>query len=163
MMAVDRRKFIFFLVLSVLFCVVPVWSRPEDDEGYSGWFSKRDTDSSDSSLPPPPGTLPQKKLDKCSLESALAIDKAENIIYLDKTLVVDGCLLDCEDKILRSTVDVGSLVKIRNGGHVKNCNVQFIKKKNLQEGLAKIDGLEIDSDSEEFSGTIQPTSWQIAK
>lgn len=161
-MAVDRRKFIFFLVLSVLFCVVPVWSRPEDDEGYSGWFSKRDTASSDSSLPPPPGTLPQKKLDKCSLESALAIDEVENIVYLDKTLVVDGCLLDCENKILRSTVDVGSLVKIRNGGHVKNCNVQFIKKKNLQEGLAKIDGLEIDLDSEddeEFSGTIQPTSW----
>ncbi len=161
-MVADKRKFIFFLVLSVLICVVPVWSSPQKENEYSAWFSKRGTSSSDSSLPPPPGSFPEKKLDKCSLESALAIDEAENIVYFDKTLVVDGCLLDCENKILRSTVDVGSLVKIRNGGHVKNCNVQLIKKKDLQEGLAKIDGLEIDYDYDddgEFSGTIQPTSW----
>ena len=96
-------------MLSVLFCVVPVWSRPDDEDGYSGWFSKRDASSSDSSLPPPPGTLPQKELDKCSLKSALAIDEVENIVYLDKTLVVDGCLLDCDWTNYRQTKGSGSL------------------------------------------------------
>ena len=156
----DSQKFIFFLVLSVLICVVPVWSRPENED-YSAWFSRR---SASSSLPRQPGSLPEKKLDKCSLESALAIDEAANILYFDKTLVVDRCLLDCENGILRSTVDVGALIKIRNGGHVKNCNVQLIKKKDFKEGLAKIDGLEIDLDYDdfeyvEFSGTLEPTSW----
>ena len=164
-MTVDRRKRIFFLALSVFagFGVSPVWSRP-GQEGYSDWFSQRDSSSESSSLPPPPGTLPQKKLDKCSLDNAIVIDEAKNIVFLDKTLVVDGCLLDCDNKILRSTVAIGSIVKVRNGGHVKNCDVQLVKEKKLLEDLENVDGFEspvLDRDytDELSSGTVQPTSW----
>jgi len=154
----------FFLVLSMVACfgVSPVRSSPSDD--FAGWFSKGDTQTNDGSLPPPPGvTSSQKKLQKCVFTNVLAIDEEDSSILLNETLMVDGCLLECDNKIIHSTVKEGSIVTVRNGGHVKNCNVALVKDEELEEDLANIEILDKIFDGEEeddtSSGTVAPSVW----
>ena len=158
-----------FLVLSLFAClgVTSVWSNPVDNEdNYAGWFSKRQSTSagesnSASTLPPPPGVgSSPNELRKCVFEDVIAIDEESSSVLLNKTLVVDGCLLDCDNKVLKSTVDEGSIVAVRNGGHVKNCAVVMIKPSELKEELARIDLLDnIFVDDGSNLGTDPPTLW----
>ena len=147
-----------------------VLSIPEDE--YAGWFSRRDTQpdsgsSTSSSLPPPPGIgSSETKLQNCVFDNLLAIDQEESVILMNETLVVDGCLFDCGSKIIYSTVREGSIVTVRNGGHVKNCNVARIKEKHMEEEFNSIDGFDvIDVEVEDMgndesgSGTYPPTTW----
>jgi hypothetical protein len=159
----------FFLALTIFACfgVSPVWS--DSEEEYAGWFTKNDAQSADGSfseshLPPPPGVRSsQQKLQKCIFDNFLAIEEEEKIVLLNETLVVDGCLLECGDKMLHSTVSEGSIVTVRNGGHVKDCSIVLIKENYLKEELNAIDRLDNIDDAgdgaETTRGTTSPTVW----
>jgi len=141
-------------------CVDPVFSKPQDNQ-YDNWFSRRSA-AKESSLPPPPGGPPQTKLEACSLDKAVAVDEKNDIIFLDNTLLVNGCMLDCEGKIIRSIVSVGSIVKVRNGGHVKNCSVQLVKTNDFLDGLGEIPGFDTSSlayNDQLSASTPVPTDW----
>mmetsp|Transcript_6962 Transcript_6962/g.17002 ORF Transcript_6962/g.17002 Transcript_6962/m.17002 type:complete len:907 (-) Transcript_6962:1042-3762(-) len=169
-MRIVRSTNIIFLLISVFacFCARPVWSSPKEDE-YGNWFSRRSAESSEgSTLPPPPGTLAQSELKACDISAALHVDEKNKIIYLENHLLVDACLLDCEGKILRSNNHVGSIVKVRNGGHVRNCSVQLVKDARFKEDLLKIDAfdeatldamLDPEGENENPIATNAPTSW----
>lgn len=148
------RSFFLFLSMLVCFGVNPVSSSPQEE--YPGWFSRHDfkDDSSPSSLPPPPGTMSsKKKLNKCVFGDEFAMEEEESFVLLRETLVVDGCLLEC-DKVLRSTVADGSILTVRNGGHVKNCSVVLVKEKYYIDSSDNI-----NLEDETTSGTIAPTTW----
>jgi len=151
----------FFLVISMLACfgTNPVWSNP--DKEFAGWFSQREESSSESSssLPPPPGgSSSRKKLENCVLDNVMAVDEEGENLLLNETLIVDGCLLECGKKTLLSTVRQGSIVTVRNGGHVKNCEVFLMKEKDIEEESFNIDFNEED-ETATGTGTIAPTSW----
>jgi len=160
----------FFLVISIFasFLVSPVLSNPETE--YVSWFSQRDTQNSDgsssvSSLPPPPGDRrSEKKLQKCTFDSVVSMEEEESITLLNETLIVDGCLLECSNKILHSTIREGSIVTVRNGGHIKNCDLALIDEKDLNNELAKndlLDKINQDMDDKTKPKTSEASYWNV--
>mmetsp|Transcript_16310 Transcript_16310/g.37406 ORF Transcript_16310/g.37406 Transcript_16310/m.37406 type:complete len:1039 (-) Transcript_16310:489-3605(-) len=157
----------FFLVISVFACcgVTPASSSPqEDQEDYAGWFSQRNAPkhnvfSSSTPPPPPPGDPDSGSLKKCVLDDVIAIDEEKNIVLLRETLVVDGCLLSCGNKALHSTVSDGSIVAVKNGGHVEDCTVVLIKEKDLETDIIDIDRVDGIEDEILTSSTNAPTVW----
>ena len=95
---------------------VYVSSVPAEDDAElssSGWYSPQ----------PPQDTIPICYLDESDNidRYPLASFTSGSIIY--DSIIVDGCLLDCGGKTIRSSItsDYSSSVIIRNGGHVKDC------------------------------------------
>jgi hypothetical protein len=105
----ERRRFAFILMVSLF---VYVSSVPEDDaELSSGWYSQQ----------------PQDNIPICSLDLFENNDSTGSIIRND-SIIVDGCLLDCGGKTIKSAVTGESnSVIIRNGGHVKDCPLLLLK------------------------------------
>lgn len=164
-------------VLSILIfaCLRTVSAAPEDE--FAGWFSNININSNSntdgSSSPPPPpkgggGSSQQQQLPSvpCSNVGDLLGDKngIDDVNVLKRTLVVDNCLLDCGNQILYSTVWEGSVVTVRNGGHVKNCPIVLVEEpSDDNDNDSDNDNNEDndnDNDNEIISpGTDAPTVW----
>lgn len=144
-----------FLVLSIVLCVYanPEVSVPVDE--FDGWFVNGEETINDDKIAssyPPPGsseTPKMQKLSKCMFDNVFAIDEERKVLLLKETLLVDGCLLECGDKTIESTVRNEPIVRVRNGGKVKNCSLFVVDDNEVQKVLEDIDVVPGNVDGQE--------------
>lgn len=126
-------------IVSIQFCVAAVavtTPRAYADDSSSEWFGNPMSSSSSSRLPPPPPSFSQQQDSNSIPDCSLDVFENNGDIVRTETIIVDGCLIDCGGQPILTAVPYGSVVIVRNSGHVKDCPLKLVTGSTTEDATS---------------------------